>query len=389
MSASVTKPPEIGLVLTGGGARAAYQLGVIKAISEILGDRCEISPFQSIGGISAGAINSCFLAAKAGCFREGVEDAYQLWQDLRAEDILKTDVVSLTRLAARWMRDLGLGGVLKGTRSTHLLDTQPLRAMLEKRIDFKAIRRNIEAGILHGVGVTATNYRTGTAITFFDGHPSIEPWVRSSRLGARAELTLDHVLASASIPILFQPVRIQDTYYGDGSIRLRAPLSPVIHMGVRKVLAVGIRYLRPVDLTLELNVVTDMPQISIADIAGVMLNAAFMDSLESDVERMERINQTISLMAEEHRRQHPHKLRQIPLLVIRPSQDLGGFASEQFKHFPAMLRYLLKGIGASEKKGWDLLSYLAFDRAYTAKLLELGRADAFARRDEIVSFLAE
>lgn len=379
----------VGLVLTGGGARAAYQMGVMRGIADVLGDRCETSPFQSIAGISAGAINACFLASKASCFREGVRAGFELWEGLRAEAILKTDVASLTRLAARWMRDLSLGGVFSNSHSTFLLDTDPLRRLLSERIDFDSIRQNIANHLLQGVGVTATNYRTGTAITFFEGDPSLEPWVRSARMGQRAAITLDHVLASAAIPILFRPVRLQDSFFGDGSIRLRSPLSPVIHMGAERIIAIGIRYLRPEELTREINVTPSMDQISVADIAGVMLNAAFMDSLESDIERLERINQTIALLTEERRIQHPHKLRKIPLLVIRPSQDLGTLASEQFQRFPLMLRYLLRGIGASNQKGWDLLSYLAFDQTYTRQLLELGQADALAHREEIARFLCE
>jgi NTE family protein len=376
----------LGLVLTGGGARAAYQAGVLHGISELVPEGSPI-PFRSIAGISAGAINAAFLAARATDFRAGSRHACALWSELRSDRILSTDLASVGKLAAGWMRDLGLGGAFRGSRSTFLLGTSPLTRLLQDQIDFLAIERHLRDGVLHGVAISATHYKTGTAISFFEGDPAIENWVRSSRLGKRARLTLQHVLASASIPVLFQPVRLEDSFYGDGSIRLRAPLSPAIHLGAEKILAIGIRYYRPEDDTRELNEVSSMEKITVADIAGVMLNATFMDALESDVERLERINQTIALLTEENRLKHPHKLRTIPILTIRPSRDLGSFASEQFSRFPAMLRHLLKGIGASDESGWDLLSYLAFDSTYTQRLLELGYEDAMARRQEIREFL--
>lgn len=375
----------VGLVLTGGGARAAYQAGVLQGISEIC--PAGATPLRTITGISAGSINAAFLAARATDFRQATQAACGLWEGLQMGDILKTDVVSLSRLGIRWMRDLSLGGAFGGTRSTFLLDTNPLGTLLHREVDFASIAENIKNRVLDGVAVSATHYKTGTAITYFDSAHPVEQWVRSSRLGKRAELSLNHVLASASIPVLFQPVRIGDSFYGDGSIRLRAPLSPAIHLGADKVLAIGIRYFRPEDSTLELNETSRMDHITISDIAGVMLNAAFMDTLESDVERLERINATVALLSDENRKKHPHKLRYIPLLVIRPSKDLGTFAKGQFQHFPAMLKHLLKGVGASEERGSDLLSYLAFDGKYTKPVIELGYSDAMARKQEIIEFL--
>jgi NTE family protein len=286
------------------------------------------------------------------------------------------------------MKDLSLGGMTGGGRSTHLLDTSPLRRFLSEQINFEKIDQNIRNGTLFGVAVSATNYKTGTAITFFDGDPSIQPWVRSSRLGQRAKLTLAHVLASASIPVLFAPVPLGRSFFGDGSIRLNAPISPAIHLGADRILAVGVRFSRSVETTLELNQAAQMKSISLADICGVILNATLLDTMDADAERLERINQTVDLLSADQLAKHPGKLKKIPLLVIRPSQDLGALASEQFRRFPRVLRYLLSGIGASSEKGWDFLSYLAFDQAYTKILLELGYQDSLARRDEINEFFA-
>jgi NTE family protein len=375
----------IGLVLTGGGARAAYQAGALCAIGELC--RAGPGPLRTITGISAGAINSTYIAARAQDFRAATQAAYELWRKLRTEDVVRTDALSLSRLGARWIRDLSMGGVIHGSRATYLLDTGPLRELIRREIDFEAVRANVLNGTLHGVAVSATHYKTGTAITYFEGDHPVEPWVRSSRLGKRAPITLDHVLASAAIPVLFKPVRIEDSFYGDGSIRLRAPLSPAIHLGADKVLAVGIRYFRPEAMTEELNSNASMEQINMADIAGIMLNAAFIDTLESDVERLERINTTVGLLSAEGIAKHPAKLRVIPLLVLRPSKDLGNLARGQFTHFSTMLKHLLRGIGASEERGSDFMSYLAFDAAYTGPLLELGYSDTMARKNEIIDFL--
>ena len=376
-----------GLVLTGGGARAAYQAGVLRGISEILGKPAASgTPFNVVTGISAGAINAAYLAAGAQDFAASTAGLYQFWDQLKIDQVVNVTTTSMAMLGARWIKDLTFGGFLGGKKATHILDTTPLRDFLKRRIDFQALDQNLRSGTLLGCSITATNYRTGTAISFYDGNPGIEPWVRSSRLGQRTLLSLEHVLASASVPILFQPVPIGDSFFGDGCIRLATPLSPAIHLGSDRILAIGVRYPRPGDITLDINQTAVMKDISIADIAGVMLNAAFLDSIDSDVERMLRINQTISLLSEEQRRKSPTQLRQIPLLVIRPSEDLGSMAIEQSKIFPAMLRFMMRGLGVSSSKGTDLMSYLAFDSTYTRRLLELGHKDALTQRDEIEIF---
>lgn len=379
---------KIGLVLTGGGARAAYQAGVLRGIAESLGGASRESPFTILVGVSAGAINSALLAARLGNFDQAVEALCRLWNGLRTEQVIRSDWLGLGSLAVRWLRDLSLGGLLgNDSRATHLLDARPLRAFLSEHIDFAAIRKNLAAGILESLAVSATNYSTGTTITFYETRSAVEPWIRSTRLGQPAELTLDHVLASAAIPVFFQPVRLNHSYYGDGCIRLIAPLSPAVHLGAERIIAVGVRYQRPAEMTLALNRQPgDLTEVSLVDIAGVMLNAAFLDALEGDIERMQRINQTVALLSPEARQRHPAGLRMIPLLAIGPSRDLGTLASEQFERFSPMLKYLLRGIGASAAKGWDLLSYLAFDEAYTGQLIELGYRDVLARRGDIERF---
>lgn len=376
----------LGLVLTGGGARAAYQAGVLRGIAEI--EKLERVSFDIVTGVSAGAINGVALAAAAdedlGAFTERL---WRLWEQLHIDRVFRTDPLSLLGIGTRWLRDLSLGGMLGAAKSNFLLDTAPLREMLGELVRFERLEQHIASQRLHGVAVSATNYMTGTAVTFFDGHSSIQPWFRSTRIAARERITLDHVMASSAIPIFFPPARVAGSWYGDGCIRLTAPLSPAIHLGADKVLAIGIRHFRPQTITEQLNRTVFDERVSLVNVVGVLLNAVFLDSLEADHERMERINRTVAALSDDARAAHPDKLRVIPVLAVKPSKDLGSLASEQFARFPRSLRHLLKGLGASADTGWDLLSYLAFDTAYTRRLLELGRQDALAMKDELSAFL--
>lgn len=376
-----------GLVLSGGGARGAYQAGVLRGMADVLGDDAERGPFDILTGISAGAINATALAAEGRNFRRGAENLWETWRRLRMDKVIRTNFGSVSGTGLRWLVNLGFGGSgSSDRRSTHLLDASPLKDFLRDTIDTEAIRRHIANGNLRGVAVTATSYATGTAITFFDAAQDVRPWSRSARMGLPAPLTMHHILASAAIPILFPPVRIDGCFYGDGGVRMTAPLSPAIHLGARRVLAIGVRYQRPDAQTRELNEGSRMDQVTLADIGGAMLNASFLDSLEADAERMTRINATVSLLTPEQRAHQPLGLHRVPLLMIRPSRDLGQLAADQLANFPAVMRHMLRGVGASEETGADLLSYLAFDPAYTVPLLELGRADALDQADAIRAF---
>jgi NTE family protein len=382
----VSKDEDVGLVLSGGGARAAYQVGALQAIAELLGN--ERSPFTVLAGLSAGAINSVALASHADDFRRAVRDLTDTWLSLTPEAVYRTELFRLGSLGMRWFKDLTTGGVLGSSRANYLLDTAPLRAMLKKRVDFSRIPGHIESGALRGVAVSATNYLTGTIVTFFDGAPGLEPWMRHDRIALRETITLDHVLASAAIPIFFPPVSIGGRTFGDGGVRMTTPLSPAIHLGAKKILAIGIRYARTSAETVSLNRQQHAERVSLAQIAGVLLNAVFLDSLDNDLERLLRINRTLTLLPEELVSSHPDRLRPIPALSLKPSRDLGRLAADEYHRFPAVLRHLLRGIGATGESGWDLLSYLAFQPGYIAKLVELGYQDTRARREEIDAFLS-
>ncbi len=375
----------VGLVLTGGGARAAYQAGAILALGEILPPTA--MPFQSLCGVSAGGLNAVFLGAWRGGLEEAGHRLRELWLELSPERVFRTDGARMIGIGTRWMRDLSAGGLFERSRINYLLDASPLRDFLRERLALGELRRNIASGALRGFAVTATSYATNTAVTFFDGAPDIDPWVRATRVGVRTQIRLDHVMASASIPIFFPPVRIQGAWYGDGSVRMTAPLSPAIHMGADRLLVVGVRRWRaPAELQ-PVRHPARREELAPGQIAGTLLNAVFLETIEADVERLEMVNRIVSRLPPETAR--AEGLRAIPTLVLRPSRDLGLLAADQYRRFPRFLRYLLSGIGARAETGSDLLSYLAFEPVYVGRLLELGYEDTLARRAEVQDFLGD
>jgi NTE family protein len=371
----------VGLVLTGGGARAAYQVGAIRALADICGPGP--SPFNVITGVSAGAVNGVSMAAGAEDFRGASQRLGALWLDLLPEKVYRTDARRMLGIGGSWLRELAGGGLLGAKDVNYLLDTTPLREYLRGHLPVPRMRRHIRSGILRGVAVSATNYGDGSAVTWYDGARDVMPWVRSTRVGVREHIGIDHVMASAAIPMLFPPVRVRGTYFGDGCVRLLSPLSPAVHLGASRIVAVGVRQHDPPS-ELRRPGISDLP---ISSIAGVLLNAVFLDSLEADVERLERMNRTLAFVAAAARDQLPEPLRQIPILVLRPSRDLGELAKDQYRRFPSFLRYLLKGIGAAGEGGSDLLSYLAFEPVYVGRCQELGYQDTMARRREVEAFM--
>jgi NTE family protein len=373
----------VGLVLTGGGARAAYQVGAVKAIGEIVGPGT--FPFDVIAGISAGAINGVALATAADDLTAAAERLASTWSALTPDRIYRTGSLRLAGIGARWLRALSAGPLVGSSRVNYLLDSAPLRDLIEGEIPIGRMRRHIRNGRLRGVAVSATNYHTGAGVTFFEAAPDVVPWNRSTRVGVRARIGVDHVLASAAIPVFFPPVAIGRSFYGDGCVRMHCPTSPAIHLGADRIIAVSQRYLRPPQETAEREARARTDVLPLSEIAGVLLNAVFLDSLDTDFERLERINRTLELVPRERRA--GSELRTIPALLLRPSQDLGRLAADEYQRFPAMLRYMLRGIGATGHAGEDLLSYLAFEPVYVKRVMDLGYADTIARREEVTAFL--
>lgn len=331
------------LVLSAGGARAAYQAGVLKSISEIINNDLGSWPFQIITAISAGAINAGQLASGNVSFQTQVNSLVQIWNEITSEQVFRTDFASLSKISAGWIKDLGFGGMLSKSHSTHLLDSTPLKHLLEDHISCEQIHKNIANKILHREAMSRTSYATGTCITFFDSLQT-EEWTRSSRIGQRIVLAMKHILSSSAIPFIFEPVKIGKSYFGDGRIRSNAPFSPAIHLGTDRILAIGVRYMRSGLEVRDLNSEIEMESVVISDIAGIMFNSNFLDAIEFDYERLRRINAMVDMFRKCQTEKNSHHLKKIPTLLIQPSINLGTIAIDEFHHFPKMLRYLLSGI---------------------------------------------
>ena len=376
----------VGLVLTGGGARAAYQVGALRAIAEVW--RAKASPFSIYAGVSAGAINATSVAAGADEFQVAAARLGDIWRNLTPDRVYRTDARGLFSIGSRWIKDLSSGGLLGSSKINYLLDTAPLCDLLAETLPVSRLAQHFRSGVLRGVALSTTSYATGLAVTFFDGAKDVQPWFRTTRIGVRARLRLPHVLASSAIPIFFPPVKIRGLFYGDGCVRMHAPLSPAIHLGADRILAVGVQSAPSIELPLERTRAPRREWLPPSEIAGLLLNAVFLDALEADLERLERVNRTVAFIPPDQRGTASQPLRAVPTLVLRPSQDLGTLASDQYSRFPRMLRYLLKGIGATGETGSDLLSYLAFEPEYVGRLMDLGYSDTLRRRVEIEAFLA-
>jgi NTE family protein len=374
----------LGLVLTGGGARSAYQVGALKALAEL--SPPGPIPFDVLSGISAGAINTAGLASGAEDFRGATERLAQTWLGLTPSSVYRTGPLGMAGIGARWVLGLSTGGLVRGNTLNYLLDASPLRKLLVEAVPMARIRRHVRAGRLRGVAISATSYLTASGVSFFDAAPQVAPWARAARVGVRARLTIDHVMASASIPVFFPPVRIGRAYYGDGCVRMGYPLSPAIHLGADRILAIGVRHLGAPGELGQRGEAGGGP-VPISSIAGLVLDSAFLDALDADTERLERINRTLALVPRERLSRGDADVRPVAALVLRPSADLGDLAAGEYRRFPAALRYLLRGIGAEGRAGADLLSYLAFERIYIARAMELGYRDTMARREEVEGFL--
>ena len=376
------EPPITGLVLPGGGARSAYQAGVLKAIADILPGNAE-NPFQVISGASSGALNAVLLASSAKQFREGVRRLNGIWENFHVDKVFRTDAWTAVKSGFRWAVTFATAGLVKG-QPRSVLDNSPLRELLESHIRFARIQQAIDSGVLRAVSVTASGYTSGTSVTFYQGIKGLVPWKRTRRLGRPEELTLDHLMASSAIPVLFPAVKLHNEYYGDGSMRQTAPLSPALHMGANRLLIIGVRS-SGTDPAPANGVIVPYP--TFGQIAGYIFDNLFMDSLDADIERMRRINHTIAETKDKRVEFKDTALRQIEYLMISPSRDVREIVERYVGNFPLSVRILLMGIGALAREGRPLMSYLMFDAPYCKELIDLGYQDAMAARDQILHLL--
>jgi NTE family protein len=398
MNVKATTPSTSGLLLTGGGARAAYQVGVLEAIADIrqtCGEGRGRNPFAIITGTSAGAINAAALACGADDFDLAVRSMVSVWKNFESGQVYGADMLSVMRTGARWLSLLSLGWLIakwRRLRPRSLLDNTPLETLLRTMVPLERLPEMIEQGHLQALAVTASSYSSGHHVTFFQGVEKLTPWVRSQRLAVREQITHEHLLASSAIPFVFpaMPLQVEGAieYFGDGSMRQTAPVAPTIHLGADRILVVGASRLHEPRAEIHRHNGNGYP--TLAQIAGHAMSSIFLDSLAVDIERIRRINQTMSLVPAEKRQ--ASTLRPVELLVISPSERLDTIAARHIDALPRAVHTMLGSLGVTsnkaDAKGAVLASYLLFESAFTSELMTLGYADTMLQKREICRFFA-
>lgn len=370
-----------GLILTGGGARAAYQVGVLKAIAEMLPRRAQ-NPFPIICGTSAGAFNAVTLAVYAQSFRLGAQYLEKMWKNFTAHDIYRADPLGVLKNTILWMSGLVFTALgINRLNHVSLLDSSPLAELLDRAMPSEKIQENIDAGALHALSISASGYGTGQSVNFFQSVQGVQPWQRARRIGVSTFIEAKHILASSAIPFIFPAVKINREYFGDGSMRQIAPISPALHLGAVRVLVIGTG--QTDEFQPGRSKVDDYP--SLAKIAGHAMDSIFLDSLEVDIERLSRINKTIDLVSMEVRQRL--SLHHIDVLHISPSQSIEKLAGLYSKQLPLPIRLLLRSVGAMRRSASNLVSYLLFEKDFCRALIDLGYQDAMKRKEEIMAFL--
>ncbi len=369
--------PCTALILPGGGARGAYQVGVLKAIGEMTAK--DVNPFPVICGTSAGAINAAVLASHAHEFNTALQRLERFWSSMQCGRVYRTDGWTVLKSGLRWAFSLALGGrFVSHPRS--LLDNEPLRQFLGRTLHLDGINTAIGRGALRGLSITASGYSCASAISFYEAAPDVEPWQRARRLGQPAKISVSHLLASAALPLLFPAEQIGNEYFGDGGMRMLAPLSPAIHLGADRLLVISTRDERP-----DPRPATPVPYPSLGEIGGYLLDTIFMDTLNADLNRLKRINKTLGLVSEEKRLSGG--LQRMESFVVRPSRDLREVTHEHMHEIPRAVRTLLRTLGGWGRD-WRMASYLLFEEAYCQELIRLGFADGMRKRKKILEFLS-
>jgi NTE family protein len=371
------------IVLSGGGARGAYQVGVLKAIGELANANQIKNPFQFYSGVSAGAINASLLASYAEDFYVGTQNLVKLWSGISSDQVFKVDAVSISKMGFQWMGDLSFAKLLGHGPGRSLLDTAPLSRLISDNLNFSKIQENINSQVLKGLAITALDYKTSETITFLQGDPELSNWNRTRRRSEKATIQVEHIIASSAIPVLFPPGPVGNRYFGDGCVRNLSPLSPAIHSGANQLLVIGVRRqeeIAPPDVS------SAPSNPSIAKIINVLLNAILLDGIEVDLERLARINEFIRRVPTEY--QTNLNFKAVQYLFIQPSVEIGEIATKMASRMPRLLRYMLKGLGPLEDAK-EIISYLLFESDFTNALIEVGYNDGMNAKEDILRFLLE
>lgn len=364
-----------GIVFSGGGARGAYQAGVARGLFEVLREAGDLSAFRILTGVSAGAINTAYIASQVHQLDNATHNLCEIWRNIQAQHVYHTDTGSVTTNAFKVLKSLALGGLSDRFRSKFLslLNTEPLYDLIAKSVDFDQLSKNISDKKLHALTITSIDYATSLGVTFVMGDPGIPMWSRASRVSVRSDIKTEHILASSSIPLFFPPVLIGERYFGDGCLRNAAPLSPAIHVGADRLFVIGVRKWKPQSLDIPPKLLPTLGRI-----LSVVINALFMDAVEADLERLKIMNKYLSPS-------DSHGLKHIDTLYISPSQDLAEIARQHNRDLPKMIRVMIGGLGTPAESA-EMLSYLLFEPGYCSALVELGIADVFQRREEVLNF---
>ncbi len=371
-----------GVVLAGGGARAAYQVGALQALKEILPDP-KANPFAIICGTSAGAVNAGALAVHADDFGRAVDNLLGVWRNFEPRHVYRADFAGATANSVRWLTSFLFGAFLKNRRVS-LLDNRPLEHLLSRHLDFSRIEANINAGALDAVAITCSGYMSGQSCSFFQANETFEGWQRSQRIGIKTKIGVEHMMASSAIPFVFPAYKLNREFFGDGSMRQIAPVSPALHLGADRIVVIGTARIR-----------NDAPERTrgdlyptLAQVAGHVMNSIFLDSLAVDLERLERINRTISCVDPATLKKMGLSLHHVDVLVLTPSEPLEAIAAKHIRSLPWTIRFFLSSVGAMRRGGANLASYLLFERGYCNELIDLGYNDTIKRREEVEAFLA-
>lgn len=372
----------IGISLTGGGARGSYQAGVLKGLTDILKEENLLgqkNPFHYWSGVSAGSINATYCASELENLDSKIFGLLKLWSDIQPEKVYLTDFKSLSSNSFKWIHDLTLGNLAKKKWARSLLNTAPLWNLIGDNIVFKNIETGLASGLLKGLACSAYSYRDNQTVTFLQTHRDTE-WHKTRRYSRKTKIQAEHVVASCSIPILFPAVNVSNEFFADGGFRNTSPISPLIHMGAKKILMIGVR--GPDEFSDK----TYIQEPGVAKIAGVILNALFFDTIEIDLERVNHLNEIIEAVQKEDIETSRSEYTKIDYKVITPSRDISRLASTKTKSIPKMIEFLVGGLGSMTESA-ELASYLLFSPEFTRELIDLGHKDTMVRKDELIDWI--